>query len=53
MLRTGALILSLLIVAWWVRGGDPQTLKHDLLEASNSQTEFAPEGAANHGDWGK
>ena len=53
MLRKAALIVSIVVAAaWWMRGGDPQSLKHDILAASASQTQFAPEEAANHGDWG-
>jgi hypothetical protein len=52
MLRKAAFVSIVIVAAWWMRGGDPQSLKHDLLAASNSQTQFAPDGVADHGDWG-
>ena len=52
MLRKTTMTLSVIVLSWWMTGGDGHTLKRSILGFVHGQTEFASEGAAERSDWG-
>lgn len=53
VLRKVTILLAVIVIAWWMRDGDPQALRHDIIELRDRTTQFAPDGATRHSDWGR
>ncbi len=52
MLRKVTMLLSVIVIAWWVGSGDPHALKRAIVDLRDGHTRFAPDDAAQRNDWG-
>jgi hypothetical protein len=51
VLRKVTMIAAALALTWWARGGDPHSLKREIVELRDSNTQFVPDGTIERSDW--